>query len=190
MQAAISKNIYYMPRVNHWKNLFAELQKSHGLPDYLDLVISTQDHPKIFKTPFNMDKAPLFVYTTTEDYAEIPLPNTEYFGRINQLLPSEVAAAKKWDGRAAKAVWRGSPTGMFSSCPFSLHMSSFFCQWRSCSSWPFMILCVRDYLVGKTLIEMVFRTTGSARACTFKICKVAPEPDTRAPARRRDVGLT
>eukprot|EP00243_Klebsormidium_subtile_P004431 TRINITY_DN18407_c0_g1_i1.p1 TRINITY_DN18407_c0_g1~~TRINITY_DN18407_c0_g1_i1.p1 ORF type:complete len:451 (+),score=49.90 TRINITY_DN18407_c0_g1_i1:200-1552(+) len=111
MQAALQHNMYYMPRINHWHNLFTALEEAHGLPDYLDMVISTQDHPKLLRTPFNMDKAPLFVYTTTPDFAEIPLPTTEYFGKIKQLLPTELEAAQKWDGRTAKAIWRGSPTG-------------------------------------------------------------------------------
>lgn len=104
--------MFYPPRIKHWMNLFRHIQATQGLPDYLDLIVSTEDQAFLPTSFAHINGAPIFVYASTLGHYDIPIPTMEYFGNKLKDVDLGIVTAQQWGDRiGAPAIWRGSPTG-------------------------------------------------------------------------------
>ncbi|GAQ91016.1 hypothetical protein KFL_007130050 [Klebsormidium nitens] len=100
----------YLQRVARWYLLFDTLQRTRGLPSYLDLVVSTAITPLLPLSVPSLSRPPLFGYFAHEGFLDVPLPSFELYGRLRKWRKN-VVLAHPWISRNPKVFWRGPPEG-------------------------------------------------------------------------------
>lgn len=100
----------YTQRVARWYLLFDSLYRTHGLPKYLDLIVSTETMPILPQEMQSVGRPPIFGYFAYSDYLDIPLPSFELYGRLSK-WDKHMVLAHSWLSRNPKVFWRGFPVG-------------------------------------------------------------------------------